>query len=431
MTEPGAAHPMEDAIWQRYAAYLSSAPELVVEWNDPESNARGWLVVNSLRGGAAGGGTRMRVGLTRDEVQYLAKVMELKFSISGPPVGGAKSGIDFDPDDPRKSQVLRRWFRAIRPLLEHCYSTAGDLNVDEVREVLPACRELGLHHPQQGLARGHLGLSGEGLATRLDALRVGLGQTLTGPMGLEGVEPRVADVVTGFSVATAGLRLYERQGRSLEGVRILVEGFGRVGGAAALYLARWGARIVGIVDDRQALVSEEGLDDADIEDLLRRRKGNRLPQPTTGIAPASPRARFGEIPADMIVCAAASGTVDYGVLDRLERQGVTSILCGANHPFAAVSFGDTAVEQAADSRFAVVADFICNLGTAHAFAVQLGHDEPVDPIEILDSIEMTVCSALDEAIVRAGSPDRGLLGAALHGALNRVSGRDSGESAGD
>ncbi|MDH3732979.1 MAG: amino acid dehydrogenase [Gemmatimonadota bacterium] len=397
-----------------------------MEWNDPETTARGWLVINSLRGGAAGGGTRMRSGLTPDEVRFLAKIMELKFSISGPEIGGAKSGIDFDPDDPRKQQVLRRWFAAIRPYLENCYSTAGDLNVDEVRDVLPACREIGLRHPQRGLARGHLGLDGDALATRLDALRVGLGQRLPTELGTGGDETSVADVVTGFSVATSGLRLYERQGRSLGGVRVLMEGFGRVGGAAALYLARWGARIVGIVDDRQALISEEGLDAAGVEDLLRRRTGNRLPPAEPGTGVADPRERFGTIPADVIVCAAASGTVDNDVLDRLEAQGVRAILCGANHPFAASHPGDTAVERAADERFAVVADFICNLGTAHAFAVQLQYDEPADPAEIMDSIEMTVCSALDDAIVRAGRADRGLLGAAIEGALARI-----GDNSGD
>ena len=38
-------------------------PELVIEWNDTQTEARGWLVINSLKGGAAGGGTRMRVGI--------------------------------------------------------------------------------------------------------------------------------------------------------------------------------------------------------------------------------------------------------------------------------------------------------------------------------------------------------------------------------
>ena len=88
------------------------------EWNDPETDAKGWVVINSLKGGAAGGGTRMRKGLTKEEVMSLAKVMEIKFSVCGPAIGGAKSGIDFDPRDPRRTEVLERWYKAVFPLLK-------------------------------------------------------------------------------------------------------------------------------------------------------------------------------------------------------------------------------------------------------------------------------------------------------------------------
>ena len=46
--------------------------EIVFEWKDSETEAEGWVVINSLRGGAAGGGTRMRKGLDRREVESLA-----------------------------------------------------------------------------------------------------------------------------------------------------------------------------------------------------------------------------------------------------------------------------------------------------------------------------------------------------------------------
>jgi hypothetical protein len=146
----GAAVRPRESVWQRYAAFLRRPPLVALEWHDAETPARGWLVINSLRGGAAGGGTRMRAGLGRREVVYLAKTMELKFLFSGPPIGGAKSGIDFDPADPRRRDVLRRWFQAIAPYLHACYGTGGDLNVDEMLDVIPACEEIGLAHPQEG-----------------------------------------------------------------------------------------------------------------------------------------------------------------------------------------------------------------------------------------------------------------------------------------
>ncbi len=106
-------------------AYENRQPEIVFEWKDRETEAEGWVVINSLRGGAAGGGTRMRKGLDKREVESLAKTMEIKFTVSGPAIGGAKSGINFDPQDPRKEGVLQRWYAAVRPLLKTYYGTGG------------------------------------------------------------------------------------------------------------------------------------------------------------------------------------------------------------------------------------------------------------------------------------------------------------------
>ena len=94
-------------------------PEIIFEWKDTETDAEGWIVINSLRGGAAAGGTRMRKGVTKDEVLALAKTMEVKFTVSGPPIGGGKSGINFDPKDNRKNEVLNRWFKPLNLFLNH------------------------------------------------------------------------------------------------------------------------------------------------------------------------------------------------------------------------------------------------------------------------------------------------------------------------
>ena len=67
--------------------FENKEPEIVFNWKDPETEAEGWTVINSLRGGAAGGGTRMRKGLDMNEVLSLAKTMEVKFSVAGPAIG--------------------------------------------------------------------------------------------------------------------------------------------------------------------------------------------------------------------------------------------------------------------------------------------------------------------------------------------------------
>ena len=136
--------------------YGNKAPEIVFHWRDQETEAEGWTVINSLRGGAAGGGTRMRKGLNENEVLSLAKTMEVKFTVSGPEIGGAKSGINFDPNDPRKRGVLERWYKAVSPLLKFYYGTGGDLNVDEISDVIPLTEDCGIWHPQEGVFNGSL-----------------------------------------------------------------------------------------------------------------------------------------------------------------------------------------------------------------------------------------------------------------------------------
>ena len=67
--------------------FENKRPEIVFEWKDSETEAEGWVVINSLRGGAAGGGTRMRVGLDKREVESLAA--------QGPDTGGVYLGPAF------------------------------------------------------------------------------------------------------------------------------------------------------------------------------------------------------------------------------------------------------------------------------------------------------------------------------------------------
>lgn len=405
--------------WRRYAGYIRVPPELVVSWSDAETGARGWLVINSTRGGAAGGGTRMRAGLHPREVTYLAKAMELKFALSGPAIGGAKSGIDFDPSDPGRQGVLERWFRAITPLLRERYGTGGDLNVDEMQDVIPTFRKLGLQHPQAGVVRGHFGADDAAISAIMARMDCGVVAPVGRHHGVPGMELTVADMITGHGVAAAVRRYYRRQGRPLEGVRVLLEGFGNVGAACALYLARAGARIVGIRDACSILHAADGLDAGEIEDLFRRRTRKLLPADHPRVRPvtAGPAA----LPAaDVFVCAAISESITSRVLDELEGSGVQVIACGSNQPFRELKIGSTRVAQHADRRFSVLADFVANCGMARAFGyfMEPGAKPAADPV--FDAVERTIADALDEVVDRAGGGRTRLLEAALGMGMDRI-----------
>ncbi|MFW6193593.1 MAG: Glu/Leu/Phe/Val dehydrogenase dimerization domain-containing protein [Gemmatimonadota bacterium] len=412
------------SVWRRYRRYLESPPERVVEWRDPPTGARGWLVINSLRGGAAGGGTRMRPGLDLDEAVYLAKTMELKFAYSGPPIGGGKSAIDFDPDDPRRREVLERWFESVAPHLDSHYGTAGDLNVDAERDVASLCSSLGLRHPQQGVVRGHLDPSSDELDRICRRLREGImapvGRDDDG-LGLEGKELCVSDLITGYGVARAAVHLRRLRDERLAGDRVVVEGFGNVGGAACLYLARAGARIVAVVDRDHAVVAPEGLGPAEIEELLAEREGGALPPHPLRVE-GEARQRAYETPADVFVPAAVSGSVDRRRLERLRRTGVRTLVCAANQPFREGALGSTSVQQAADEAFEVVVDAVGGLGMARAlYCLMTGTaDGSDDPCDVFEEVDTAVRSSMEDVLDQADGRRTGLLAAGLEVALDRV-----------
>ena len=410
---------MSASVWERYGAYLETPPYQVVEWNDPESEAQGWLVLNSLRGGAAGGGTRMRVGVTREEVTYLAKAMQLKFAFSGPPIGGGKSGIAFDPRDPRRTDVLRRWYAAMRPFLKTRYGTGGDVNVDEQKDVVPLCAELDIVHPQEGIVRGHLGLSGPAVEQAFSNLREGLAQPAGPTYGVPGADFNVSDLITGWGVARAAARLAEHRGETLEGARVVVEGFGNVGAAAALYLARMGARITGIIDATSGLVSPEGLEPEGVEDLVRRRVGRTLPpHPQLVVGPEREFAYRGE--AELFVPAAISGSVDSRRLAQLARHGIRRMVFGANQPVHEVRLGDTENIQAADAEFEVLPEIVASLGMARAFYSLMASAGPETADEIFADVSHAVDDGVDAVVDRVGTARSGLMAASMAIGLERT-----------
>jgi glutamate dehydrogenase/leucine dehydrogenase len=405
-------------MWKRYNAFLRRPPELTVAWRDPATGARGWLVFNSLRGNAAGGGTRMRIGANPRETTYLAKTMELKFALVGPQIGGAKSALDFDPCDPRKADVLERWYRHIRPYLRDHYGTGGDLNVDEVTEVIPTLARLGVAHPQEGIARGHFG-AGDGVFQRIiHNLDVGVKAPLTAPYGCR-VPRTIADMVTGYGLSVAINRFYEREGRSIAGARVLLEGFGNVGAGCALYLARAGARIVGIADAEKVLVEPAGLAAADIEALIQRSPGRMLPGDDPRLLRGGERTRFLDVPADVFVAAAISGSIDEVKLQRLAAAGVGVIAGGANHPFREARMGSTRVAQAADRSFSVIPDVVANCGMARTFSYLMEDGASPTPAAVYEAVRRTVSTTVDEVCDRAAGPTQ-ILAATCDLALDRV-----------
>ncbi len=349
--------------------YESKDPEIIFNWKDPETEAEGWTVINSLRGGAAGGGTRMRKGLDMNEVLSLAKTMEIKFTVSGPSIGGAKSGINFDPHDPRKKGVLERWYKAESPLLKSYYGTGGDLNVDEIHEVIPITEESGVWHPQEGVFEGHFKPTQADKINRIGQLRHGVIKVIENPKYSPNVTRKytVADMITGFGVAEAAKHFYNIHNETIVGKRAIVQGFGNVGAAAAFYLAQSGAKVVGIIDIVGGLIKEEGFTLQEITNLYLDKTSNTLE--SNDLIPFEKiNSEIWSLETEIFAPCAASRLITKSQIDQMINTGLEVITCGANVPFADKEIFFGSIMEYTDERVSLIPDFISNCGMARVFA---------------------------------------------------------------
>lgn len=344
-------------------------PEIVFEWNDSETEARGWVVINSLRGGAAGGGTRMRIGLDKREVESLAKTMEVKFSVSGPPIGGAKSGIDFDPQDPRKRGVLERWYRAVAPLLKNYYGTGGDLNVDEIHEVIPITEDYGVWHPQEGVVNGHFQSRENEKIHQIGQLRFGVSKVVEDPNFSPDPARKyvIADLITGYGVAVSVLHQYDLMGVDYKGKKAIIQGWGNVGAAAAYYLAQAGVKIVGIIDRVGGLINADGMTEAEVNKLFFDKDGNKLKAKDMESFETINN-KIWDVEAEIFLPCAASRLVQKDQVDRMIKAGLEVIACGANVPFADPEIFFGPIMEYTDTKVSIIPDFISNCGMARVFA---------------------------------------------------------------
>jgi glutamate dehydrogenase/leucine dehydrogenase len=395
---------MEDLLQK----FENKKPEIVFEWQDSETEATGWVVINSLRGGAAGGGTRMRVGLDKREVESLAKTMEIKFTVSGPAIGGAKSGINFDPNDPRKKAVLKRWYKAVVPLLKNYYGTGGDLNIDEIAEVIPMTEEYGLWHPQEGIVTGHFHPTDREKINKLGQLRQGVSKVIEDANYTPHLAKKltVADMITGYGVAQSVAHYYELWGGNLTEKRAIIQGWGNVGSAAGFYLAKMGVKIVGIIDRVGGLLNPQGFSFQEVTKFLLDKDGNKLVSPNL-ISFEQINQQIWETPAEIFIPAAASRLVTRNQIDSLIKSGMEVIACGANVPFADPEIFMGATGKYADQQISLIPDFIANCGMARVFAYLMGNEVEVTDGAIFEDTAMTIRKALRK--VRAVSDGKTLM----------------------
>ncbi len=249
------------------------------------------VVVDNVALGTAIGGVRVRTDITAAEVARLARAMTVKNAVAGLPHGGGKAGIAAPADQApsEHERMMRAFARAIEPIAE--YIPGPDMGTSET--------SMGYVHDEIGRA-------------------VGLPAVLGGvPLDELGA--------TGVGVAVCADVLSEARVLDLDGARVIVQGFGAVGGHAARALAERGARVIAVSDISGATWSADGLD---IPQLLAHKRSCGAVAGFAGGTPV-PRDSILGLDCEILVPAAQP---DVLTTDNAAKVSARVIIQGANLP---------------------------------------------------------------------------------------------------
>jgi glutamate dehydrogenase (NAD(P)+) len=339
--------------------------------------------------GPTKGGVRYHPGVSEDEVVALAAWMTWKCSLVDLPYGGAKGGVICDPltlSEKELEKITRRYTTEIMPVLG----------------------------PNKDIPAPDVFTTSKTMAWMMDTFSMMTGHTepavVTGkPEVLGGSKGRKEATGRGVSIVTR--ELFRALGKSLKGARVIVQGFGNVGGYAALFLSRMGARIVAVSDSSVGLLCPDGFDAGELMEVVEKdkllepyRKGKRIDRDDVPFQDA-----------DLLIPAALENQIRDDNADRI-KAGV--IAEGANGPTSPEA--DEILEK---KGVHVAPDILANAG-----GVIVSHFEWVQALsglyweerEVNDRLEHKLVKTFAEVWEKAGSMKTSLRTAAYVVALQRV-----------
>ncbi len=287
----------------------------------------GYRIQHNGARGPYKGGVRFHPAADLDEVRTLAALMTWKTALVDLPYGGAKGGIQCDPHAMSEGE-LNRLTRRYTMNIEHLIAVNRDIPAPD------------------------LGTNSQTMAWMMDAYSQIHGYTpgiVTGkPVELGGSVGR--DSATGRGVVYIMTAIAKDTGMSLEGGRVVVQGFGQVGSWTVRLAAEMGCRIVGVSDIGGALYSADGID---IGKLLEHKQEAGS---VTGFRGAEQltNEELLEVECDFLVPAAIERVIHAGNASKIKARVVVE---AANHPVT-----PEADQTLNDRGIPVVPDILVNAG---------------------------------------------------------------------
>jgi glutamate dehydrogenase (NAD(P)+) len=288
----------------------------------------GYRVWHNLARGPAKGGIRFHPQSDLEEIRALAMLMTWKCACVKIPYGGAKGGVTCDP------KALSR--RELERMTRRFTTEIGDM--------------IG---PDSDIPAPDVNTNAQVMAWMMDTYSMHRGYSVTGvvtgkPVSIGGSEGR--QEATGRGVVYTIQEAAKTIDLDLNGARVVVQGFGNAGEAAARFIAELGARVIAVSDSRGGVFQGDGLD----LPLVTRHKQE------TGSVIGAPRTRpvsndeLFELDCDILIPAALEGVITERNAPRVRARIVAEAANGPTSPQA----DDILHERG----IMVIPDILCNAG---------------------------------------------------------------------
>ena len=260
----------------------------------------GFRVQHSDARGPMKGGIRYHPSVDEEEVKGLASLMTWKTALHDVPFGGAKGGIDCDPDtltDKEIESITRKF-------------------VEEIHEIVGTYKDV---------PAPDVNTNAQIMAWIMDEYSKFYGLTpsvVTGkPVDIFGLEGR--EEATGFGVAfTTKIVADEfKLGR-----KVAVQGFGNVGSYASLFLHKQGFKIVGVADKSGYFFKKDGFDIPSLFDYVRK---NKVIRGYGELGDEVSEEEFLTMECDILIPCALDGVITKEIASEIKAK---TIVEGANAP---------------------------------------------------------------------------------------------------
>jgi len=349
----------------------------------------GYRVQHNVNLGPASGGIRYVPNLDLDEVRALSMLNTWKAALVRIPFGGAAGGVRVNS---------RRLSENERQGLTRRYTT-----------------EIGiLLGPGRDIPAPDVNTGSQTMAWMMDTLSMHRGHTVSAsvtgkPLAIGGTRGRRSATARGALRCVAAAARAE--GMVLDGARVAIQGFGRVGMTMAEELAGAGARIVGLADDREAVTNPAGIDVGRAIDWMREHDAVAgMPQ-----TDSATKAELFGLECDILVPAGLQGEITKSNAGTVRARIVAEAANGATTSAADAILADRGV--------ILIPDIICTAG-----GTVLGYFEWVQDMQAFFWTDAEITAQLDrimdeamggvQAMATAESVD--LRAAAMMVAVSRV-----------